>query len=81
MLVKLILDELLGKSVLNNLKGIYTFQTTKGKPVIYMYNSSEQFKINMRKVARFLFFFLPRQRNAGERNIDDKRYYSGRHHS
>ena len=59
MLVKLIFDELLGKSVLNNLKGVYTFQATKGKPVRYMYNSSEQFKINMRNVARFLSFFCP----------------------
>ena len=41
MLVKLIFEELWWKGYLNNLKGVYTFKTTKGKPVTYMYNSSK----------------------------------------
>ena len=41
MLVKVIFQELFWKGYLNNLKGVYTFKRTKGKPVTYMYNSSK----------------------------------------
>ena len=57
MLVKLIFANSFCKLFLNNLKGVYTFNTTKGKPVTYMYSSSDQFKINIRKDARFLLIF------------------------
>ena len=41
MLVKLIFEKLWWKSYLKNLKGVYTFKTTQGKPVTYMYNSAK----------------------------------------
>ena len=36
MLVKLIFEKSWWKRYLNNVKGVYTFKTTKGKPVTYM---------------------------------------------
>ena len=41
MLVRLICELWWKRYFLNNLKGVYTFKTTKGKLVTYMYNSSK----------------------------------------
>ena len=63
MLVKLRFAKLWWRRYLSNLKGVYTFKTTKGKLVTYMHNSPEQFKINMRNVARSIFFLSLLRRN------------------
>jgi hypothetical protein len=62
MLVKLI-KEGLDLNFLSNFKGVYTFNTTKGKfSIIYLShtNSSEQIKINMRKKNNNVLWFVSR---------------------